>query len=56
MLQQIDLKNLKTQEDISDAIDSLNACRSILTEEGCADEDKDGHDGHDPEAETLGKR
>ncbi len=53
MLQQIDLKNLKTQEDISDAIDSLNACRSILTEEGCADEDKDGHDGHDPEAETL---
>lgn len=51
MLQQIDFDNIDSDKDIERAIDQLLACRDVLVEEGCADEE--GTDGHDPEAEQL---
>ena len=55
MVKQIDLSDLSTEKKINTVIKQLQAARTVLTEDGCANPKVGVYDGHSEEAEQLKK-
>ncbi len=55
MVKQIDLSDLSTEKKVNTVIKQLQAARTVLTEDGCANPQVGVYDGHSEDAEQLKK-